>query len=412
MGARLKEARRRRGLTQQQLAADRYTKAYVSALEHGLVRPSMTALTFFAERLQISPSWLISDETPSWSRLEADLLLAGGRWQAAVDAYAGLLDDTTDPLVRAELLTGRAEALTRLNRGGEAAADAAQGVRTFTAHGRHADAALATYWLAFAQYQQDNLAEARALLQDVLARIRGGLQTEPDLGLRVLMALSTVESNAGEHARALAYLEEVRSVADQLDDRRRATFYFDLAYSYRETGDLEAAVASGHKSLALFRAMESETEVGELENDLALAYLAMGNLSRAGDLASSARQRFTRLHDERWLAHVDDTCAQIALAGKHPEEALELSSLAVASAERTSNQKALIAALTTRAKALAAVDRFDEAIASFERAAALARDEGPRAWLRDVLADWAELMARLGRHEQAYELMREGRNAG
>jgi ribosome-binding protein aMBF1 (putative translation factor) len=39
IGARIREARKRSGLTQQQLAGERYTKAYVSALETGIARP-------------------------------------------------------------------------------------------------------------------------------------------------------------------------------------------------------------------------------------------------------------------------------------------------------------------------------------------------------------------------------------
>src|SRR5438132_6503257 len=66
IGGRLKEARLRAKLTQQQLAGERYTKAYVSALENGLVRPSMAALNFFAGQLGTSPSRLIGDETPAW----------------------------------------------------------------------------------------------------------------------------------------------------------------------------------------------------------------------------------------------------------------------------------------------------------------------------------------------------------
>src|SRR5918994_7064280 len=53
IGARLRRARTQASLTQAQLAEGRYTKAYVSALEHGLVKPSMAALNFFADRLQI-----------------------------------------------------------------------------------------------------------------------------------------------------------------------------------------------------------------------------------------------------------------------------------------------------------------------------------------------------------------------
>ena len=43
IGRRIRSARTSAGLTQSQLAGDRYTKAYVSALENALVKPSMAA---------------------------------------------------------------------------------------------------------------------------------------------------------------------------------------------------------------------------------------------------------------------------------------------------------------------------------------------------------------------------------
>lgn len=159
LGSRLKKARLGAGLTQQQLAGDRYTKAYVSALENGLVRPSMTALIFLGERLGIAPSRLIGDEAPAWSRLEADVHLAAGRWAEAVDAYTDLLETPASPGARAELLRGRAEGHARQDAPLPAAADAAEAARLFAAHGRHADAALATYWLAYAHFKQDNVSE-------------------------------------------------------------------------------------------------------------------------------------------------------------------------------------------------------------------------------------------------------------
>jgi transcriptional regulator with XRE-family HTH domain len=412
IGSRLKEARRRAGLTQQQLAGDRYTKAYVSALENGLVRPSMVALDFLSERLNIPPSRLIADDTPLWSRLEADLHLAASRWVEAADGYTRLLDETSAPETRAELLRGRAEARARLNDGLAAAADAADAARIFTAAGREADAMIATYWLANAQYEQGNNAEARALLQMILGRLRAGLTIEPDFELRVLMALSTVESREGEHARALGYLEEVRGAARGLDDRRRATYLFDLAYSYRETGDLEGAIRTGHESLALFRASGSDFEMAALENDMALAYLALRNLPRATELCNKARARFEQLGDLRWLSHVEDTAAQIALAEGRPQAALDLTDKAIAAAEQTGNQKALLGALVTRARANVELGDVGAATACFEQATEIARASGPRAWLRDVLGQWAELLASHGQHERAYALTREALSAG
>jgi tetratricopeptide (TPR) repeat protein len=411
LGSRLKQSRLKAGLTQQQLAGDRYTKAYVSALENGLVRPSMTALNFFGEQLGIAPSRLIGDDTPAWTRLEADVHLAAGRWAEAADAYTNLLETPGDPVMRAELLRGRAEAHARLDDPVPAAADAAEAVRMFTAAGKASDAALATYWLAYAQYKQENMAEARSLMRDVLDRVRGGLAVEPDFNLRLLLALSSIEAHDGDHVKSLAYLQEVRAFADQLDDRRRATYLYDLAYAYRETGDIEAAIRNGLQSLALYRASGAEFEMGALENNLALSFLANGNVARANELVANARERFARLHDDGWLAHVEDTAAQIAIAEGNAADALEKADLAMATAQRTGNQRAFASGLVTRAKALVALARIDEALASYEEAAVLVRETGPRALLRDVLGQWADELAKSGQHEKAYALTREALTA-
>src|SRR3972149_8543878 len=84
IGARIRQARLRAGLTQRQRAGDRYTKAYVSALENGSSKPSMAALNYLATRLDISATVLLAGEADHWSRLEGDGLLASGRWQGAV----------------------------------------------------------------------------------------------------------------------------------------------------------------------------------------------------------------------------------------------------------------------------------------------------------------------------------------
>ena len=119
LGVRLRTARTKANLTQAQLAAGRYTKAYVSALENGLVKPSMAALAFFAERLQLPVERLLADEGHVWTRLEADLRLAAGDWQDAVDAFSTLLEADPSDRARADLLAGLAEGLGRLERGEE-----------------------------------------------------------------------------------------------------------------------------------------------------------------------------------------------------------------------------------------------------------------------------------------------------
>lgn len=411
VGMRLREARKRAGLTQQRLAEGRYTKAYVSALEKGHAKPSMAALNFFCERLGMSPADFLGDHQARWGRVDADLLLAMGQWQEAADAYQSLLATGLEQSLRAEALRGLAEALCRLERGAEAIAPATEASDAFMKLRRRRDAALATYWLANAQHLSENTAEARALLSSLLADLRATDEADPDLRLRALMALSAIAAADEQHRAALDYLEEARTTAADLDDWRRGVFLSLLAYSYTETGDLEAAISTGVQSLALFRATEAQREAAKLENDLALAYLRVGNTSRAWEFAKQARSRPAAVGDRHSLAQIADTEAQIALSEGDTARALELSDEALGHAEATHNHRAMVSALLTGARAHVAAGEPNAAAAIYERTAELVRLHGPRLRLREALGEWADLLASQGRHEDAYALTREALQA-
>jgi transcriptional regulator with XRE-family HTH domain len=407
IGERLRKARLAAGLTQTQLAEPRYTKAYVSALENGLSRPSMAALTHFSGRLGIPASQLINDEPAAWARLEADLLLACGRWDEAISAYRELLEASPASAGRAELLRGLSEAMIRNGQAGDAIAHATESAELFRGSHRDADAALAEYWVSAAHYLRENTTEAKSILHGILARVRAGLRVEPDFQVRVLMALSSNESLEGNHAAALAYHQEVRGFDADLDDRRRASYLFDLAYSYRETGDYEAAVRTGIASLELFRRAEAERETGALENELSMSYLAMGNSTRAAEMAVSARARFERLEDKGWLAFVVDSQARIALARGDAAEAIHYAEEALALARESENLKASVDALLTIARARTALGDGAGSLAANEEAADLARTVGSPSLVRKATRDLADALAATGDHERAFALMRE-----
>lgn len=407
IGGRIREARRRAGLTQQQLAGERYTKAYVSALETGIARPSMVALSYLAERLGLPPSHFLDEQSPAWTRLEVDMRLASGEWQLAADGYASLLESTLDEQARAEVLRGQAEALARLDRGREAVNAAAEATRIFSGLGRDADEALARYWLAYGLFLSEAEADARSMLVGLLERVRAGLKVEPEFEMRLLIALASVESQLGNYGESLANLEAARGMADDLDDRRRAMFLFNLAISYRETGDLEAAIRAGTQGVALLRAAGSGFESAQIENDLALAYLAHGDIARARDLVAGARREFEAAGDSRYLAHVMETQAQIALAAGDVQEARALARQAQQLASSTGNRPAELAAMLTDARAMREAGEITEAETRFGEAARLARETGGGARLREVLREWADLRAASGDHRGAYELSRE-----
>lgn len=406
IGTRLRAARQRAGLTQREVAEPRYTKAYISALENGLIKPSMAALRFVATKLGTTASDLLADTDLKWQRTEAELRLAAGDWQAAIDAFQAMLDGGLGGADRGIVLTGTAEALCRLARGREAVAVASEARELLAQAGLVERRRQAAYWLASAHFQTDNPSQARLIVEDLLREVNGDPTASPDLRVRLLMSLASVHSAGGAPKQAIPLLEEARGIGADLDDRRRGSLFLSLALGYRATGDTEAAIRAAHQGLALFRAAEAQTELAVVENELALDYLALGNLGLARRHAKAARQGFERLRDEFSLANVDETEAQIALAAGHRDDARSLAATAGDRARRLANHKAEVSALLTTARADRADGRLESAAAALEAAAAAAAD-GPAARRREILTEWSELVAETGDHARAYQLSRE-----
>lgn len=411
IGRRIRAAREHAGLSQRVLAAERFSPSYISALENGTVKPSMSALAYLAERLGCSINELIGDagaaRPSAGRRLEADLRLAAGDWESALDIYDELLVAKPTNRERAELQRAAAEALSRLRRPLEAIDRASEAVSLFDRAGRALDAVQARYWLGAAHYQAQNTAEARAVLTGILEQLHAGIEAPPDFRGRVLIALANTDIWTGKAKSAAAYLEEARTIANEMDDHRRATFLLSLALSYRDNGDLEGAVRAGERSLALFSALEARREEITLENSLALAYLSLGSTRKAADHARRAYELAEETNAPELEAHISDTLAQIAIARRDWPEAIELAGRAVASAERDGNYHALVDGLLSRGRASAAQGDLTAAAADLRRAADAAERVGANRQQRAALTELGELLASQGRHEEAVALYRQ-----
>jgi transcriptional regulator with XRE-family HTH domain len=407
IGARLRVARKRAGLTQQALAGERYTKAYISALETGVAKPSMAALNYLSGRLGMPASSFISDTETAWTRLEADLRLAQGDFSAAAEAYGDLLAAEPNRPERASLLLGYAEALCRLDRGAEAIKPASEALAILDDLGRTAEGMNAQYWLASGHHQSDNEEESRALLRALLDTLRACAAPDPLLHVRVLIALGVVEMGAGRSDTAIAYLREADGMSGEFDTRRRATFLQAIATGYRRAGDHEGAIRAGMESLALFRTAEARIESAGIANHLALAYLESGSRERAAEMGRVGRDAAVQTGDDRLLAHIADTQARIEFATGHHVTAMALADEAIELSQRTQNRPALLDAMVTKARILGASDEPDAATALLAEAADIVRTSGPAGRRKDVLTAWAEALARAGDHARAYEIMRE-----
>lgn len=96
LGARLRQLRVGAGLTQSELAGDRFSKEYLSQIERGKTRPTQETLGWIAERLSVDVSYLETGQ--SWDEYavveaavtRAEAAVEGQQYEEALEALAGL----------------------------------------------------------------------------------------------------------------------------------------------------------------------------------------------------------------------------------------------------------------------------------------------------------------------------------
>ena len=77
LGTRLRQLRVAAGLTQSDLAGDRFSKEYVSQIERGKTRPTPQTLGWIAERLGVDTSYLETGQTwDEYAEVEAAVMRA------------------------------------------------------------------------------------------------------------------------------------------------------------------------------------------------------------------------------------------------------------------------------------------------------------------------------------------------
>src|SRR5579862_8410778 len=97
LGERLRQLRVAAGLTQSELAGDRFSKEYVSQIERGKTRPTAETIEWLAIRLGVDAGFLANGvATDERGRLEGALARAEALYEAQQDAEAA---EAFEPLV-------------------------------------------------------------------------------------------------------------------------------------------------------------------------------------------------------------------------------------------------------------------------------------------------------------------------
>src|SRR5213596_1139891 len=111
LGERLRQLRVAGGMTQTELAGDRFSKEYVSQIERGKTRPTPETIRWLADRLGVDAGFLANGvATDERARLEAALGRAEALYQAQEDEEA---EAAFEPLPAAARATGVPELQVR-----------------------------------------------------------------------------------------------------------------------------------------------------------------------------------------------------------------------------------------------------------------------------------------------------------
>jgi tetratricopeptide (TPR) repeat protein len=292
LGDRVRLLRVAAGLTQTELAGDRFSKEYVSQIERGKTRPTPETIAWLAERLNVDPAFLSSGvSTDERGRVEALLTRAEAlsnayHYKEAVDAYADVRAAVSATnSVELDVRTRSGEAWARMQEGDvRTAVDLLTGARELAegAVFSDVDRAELVFRLGVCRYKLSSNSTAVALLDEALALAeRSGMPCD---GLRsdIYHWRSRIHRRQRDFEAAREDAERALELAQGVDDRRKmADAYFQASLVAERTGHWVLSRNYAERAKTLFSELDDERTVGRLLNNLGGLSLLLGKPEHA-----------------------------------------------------------------------------------------------------------------------------------
>jgi tetratricopeptide (TPR) repeat protein len=416
---RFRQLRERAGLTKTSLARPRYTVSYVSQIEHGRRRPSPEALSFFAERLGVTAEYLGTglpegledilryrlDE--AWQRMRA-----GGAAEAAGELQELLEESTSRGMrpLRGEVLVALGEARILLGHVNQGIDTLEEALESGLASTRTAAAAIAG--LAAAYRSVGDLTYAAGRVESFLATVSDDAPLDPASMSRLQMTLVSIYFERGDMLQAERCAQRGLAAADSgAPLETRALAYWNASRVFAERRRWNEAIELATRARVLMEELEDRRGVAQLHNALAFICLEadpprMDQAQEHLDLAEAMLREVGSPADQ---AYVLTERARLALLRGRPDEALTHADAALESASDDELETAR--GLFLKGRALAALDRGDEARAALSDAAATFGRHGARQQEASCWREIGEMDLAAGDGEAALRALREGLEA-
>lgn len=320
IGERVRALRTAAGLTQTELAGERFSKEYVSQIERGKTRPTDDTVAWLAGRLGVDAQFLARGVSADVrARVEARLERAEALTEAhsdreAVDAFREAraeLGSLGSPELELRALAGEGWALQESGAAREAV-DVLQAARVLSESPEFSDVDRADvlFRLGCSRYRISSIPTAVALFDEALELAeRTGLPCDL-LRARILAWRSRCRRRQADYEAAREDVERAIELAQGMDDPRVvAGTYFQASLVAEKMGHWVLARQYAQQAKAIYQDLNDERNTGRLMLNLGGLQLLLG-------------------HPEQAIEHLTSSFALAVEAGSQPDAAQALGSLA------------------------------------------------------------------------------------
>ncbi len=457
LGSRVRLARKRLGLSQQELAGPQYVASYISAIERDKIHPSLKALELIAKRLGEPVEYFLYGGYGSGAlNSEADGETDTDN-RSASSPETSFTNAMRDKLLQVQLVVERATHLSGVQ-GQQELSNAEQMLNAIPRHQlSEYDRALlgrllGTVYLHNQQVEQSRLeleealtlatkteqtileVELRYLLGNTLFSRRLAdqalpfhqackevIEANPDLftpetRLAVLTGLAQDHLALNHNNQAVEIFKEALKTEEETEKpESRADSFTRLSQAYYDKGDLVRARAYGQVSLSLYEQLNQRRQVLRLSASIGELLATLGQVDEAEKVLTRAVQvgQAENTLSGTDLALTYTSLAALRLQQGELAEAENISQRAISEAKRAGDELAEGKALQLAAEVATKLDQRDKARELYEQAISLLEKVNMPYVLGDVykaygeaLEHWGDFANAVGFLKKAYESKR------
>jgi len=299
LGERLRQLRVAAGLTQSELAGERFSKEYLSQIERGKTRPTSETLEWLASRLGCDAGFLANGvATDERGRLEAALARAETMIEAHRDEDAAAEYETLVPASRAtgipelevRALVGAGRTQMRLG-SLRTALDLLNDARGIVEAANFSDLERAEVYFALGvcRYQLNSVQTALGLLNESLSLAERSGMPSDSLRSNVLSWRSRCWRRQRDYEAAREDVERALQLAEAAADPRTiGDAYFQASMVADREGHWILARNYAEKARAAYEELSDLVHVGQLKNNLGGFNFLLGKTDEAIGLLKEA----------------------------------------------------------------------------------------------------------------------------